>query len=264
MVKGIIFNIKKFAVHDGPGIRSTIFFKGCPLECWWCHNPEGINPEPEIVDKIPYEPSIPSTKEIIGREVTVNEVMAEIKKDWIFYEQSNEGGITFSGGEPLMQADFLNHLLNACREEELMTTLDTSGYASWETIDKIKDKISLFLYDIKIIDDSKHQKYTGASNKIILSNLQKLDAEGANIIVRFPIVPGINDDEKNVNQTIKLLNNLKTTDEIHLLPFHNIAKGKYKKLKRKNRLENLQLPNDKVNEVASSFKEKGLVVNIGG
>lgn len=265
-VTGMIFDIKKFAVHDGPGIRTTVFLKGCPLNCWWCHNPESINPEPERVDKKYFvESAHHDTTEIIGREVTVEEVMTEIKKDWIFYEQSGEGGVTFSGGEPLMQPAFLNSMLNACRNDELLTTLDTSGYASWKTIDGIKDKINLFLYDIKMINDELHRKYTGVSNKGILTNLKKLDAEAANIIVRFPIIPGINDDDENIYQIRKILSNLKKTNEIHLLPFHNIAKGKYRRLNSKNRLENLESPSEeKINQLADSFKEIGFVVKVGG
>ena len=176
-VKGVIFNIKKYALHDGPGIRTTVFFKGCALSCWWCHNPEGISQSIELSCGIP------------GREVSVTELVNELKKDWIFYEESN-GGITISGGEPLMQPEFLLHLMEKIHSVmDVSVTLDTSGFAPWKTIEKIKDKIDLFLYDIKLLDDELHQKYTGVSNKLILKNFEKLDKEGRNLIIRFPIIP---------------------------------------------------------------------------
>jgi pyruvate formate lyase activating enzyme len=264
---GIIFDIKKFALHDGPGIRTTVFLKGCPLNCWWCHNPEGINSEPEEMTKSSYDPSStsPESKEIIGKLMTVEEVMTEIKKDWIFYEESGEGGVTFSGGEPLMRPLFLENLLDACKEEELMTTLDTCGFASWEILDRIKDKINLFLYDIKIIDEDKHRKYTGVSNSVILNNLQRLDAEGKKLIIRFPVIPGITDTNENVNQILDFIKSLKKTNEIHLLPFHNIAKGKYIKLNRNNPLENTDPPTkEKISKIKSLFEEVGFIVGIGG
>lgn len=264
---GLVFDIKKFALHDGPGIRTTIFLKGCPLNCWWCHNPEGINPEPEEMVKSSIHPFLaaPESREIIGKQMTVKEVMAEIKKDWIFYEESGEGGVTFSGGEPLMQPLFLEKLLDACKKEDLMTTLDTCGFASWETVDKIKNKINLFLFDLKIIDEDNHRKYTGVSNSLILTNLQKLDAEGKNLIIRFPVIPDITDTDENVTQIRDFIKSLKKTNEIHLLPFHNIAKGKYIKLKRKNPLENTDPPTkEKISEIKSLFEDAGFVVGIGG
>ncbi|MFX1514452.1 MAG: 4Fe-4S cluster-binding domain-containing protein, partial [Promethearchaeota archaeon] len=169
--KGIIFDVKKYAIHDGPGIRTTVFFKGCPLRCWWCHNPEGQKEGLETIIKTQIDKNTLSDnqEETIGREVSVVEVITEIEKDQLFYDESG-GGVTFSGGEPLMQPAFLNALLDACKEKELTTTLDTCGYASWNILKKIKDKIDLFLYDIKIIDNKEHQKYTGVSNNQILSN----------------------------------------------------------------------------------------------
>ncbi len=264
---GLVFDIKKFALHDGPGIRTTVFFKGCPLNCWWCHNPEGINPEPEEMTKSLYQQSSasPESKETIGKHMSVEEIMSEIKKDWIFYEESGEGGVSFSGGEPLMQPLFLEKLIDACKGEELMITLDTCGFSPWEVLDRIKDKVDLFLYDIKIIDEEKHRKYTGVSNSIILTNLQKLDAEGKNLIIRFPVIPGITDTKENVNQIRDFIKTLKNTKEIHLLPFHNIAKGKYIKLKRKNPLENTDSPTkEKISEIKSLFEDVGFIVGIGG
>ena len=257
--KGVIFDIKKYALHDGPGIRTTVFLKGCPLNCWWCHNPEGQNPEPE---KIWNHQN--TQKEIIGREVSVDEVIAEIEKDLIFYDESG-GGVTFSGGEPLMQPDFLEHLLIACQERELSTSLDTCGFAPWKTMQKIKDSVDLFLYDLKMIDDEEHQKFTGVSVLPILSNLKKLDAEAKNIIIRFPVITGITETEENINQLVEWISELEFTKEINLLPFHKIGFSKYSKLNRENKLLNLNPPSqERLDQILKIFSSSGFNTSIGG
>jgi len=162
MEKGIIFNIKKFAIHDGPGIRTTIFFKGCPLGCDWCHNPEGIKSEIEIINN-----------KKIGYEIDKTNLMKIILKDKIFYEQSN-GGVTISGGEPFAQIEFLKSILIECKKNKIHTTLDTCGYTTINEIKKIYNYVDIFLYDLKIIDEKKHVIYTGKSNKNILRNLKYL------------------------------------------------------------------------------------------
>jgi pyruvate formate lyase activating enzyme len=252
--KGVIFNIKKYALHDGPGIRTTVFFKGCALNCWWCHNPEGIS---QSVDS--------SCGVGVGREVSVDELIAEISKDWIFYEESN-GGITLSGGEPLLQSEFLLHLAKKVRlVMDTSVVLDTSGYAPWETIELIKDEIDLFLYDIKLLNDELHQKYTGVSNKQILSNFEKLDKEGQKLIIRFPVIPGLTDIPSNIEQMCRWMQTLSLTNEIHLLPYHKIAKGKYQKLNLRYRLENLEAPSKtRMEELSKKFEDIGFLVNIGG
>ncbi len=252
-VKGIIFNIKRYALHDGPGIRTTVFFKGCALRCWWCHNPEGISQ------------SVESSCGVVGREVSVEEIIDEIKKDWIFYEESN-GGITISGGEPLMQPEFLLQLVKKIRlVMDTSITLDTSGYAPWETIELIKDDFDLFLYDIKLLDDELHQKYTGFSNKQILINFKKLDMEGKNLIIRFPIIPGLTDTPINIDQMRVWMQTLSRTNEIHLLPYHKIAKGKYQKLNLEYRLENLEAPTPAhLDGLRKKFEDIGFTVQIGG
>ncbi|UCE15123.1 MAG: glycyl-radical enzyme activating protein [Candidatus Heimdallarchaeota archaeon] len=257
--KGVIFDIKKYALHDGPGIRTTVFLKGCPLNCWWCHNPEGQNPEPERIWN-----NQNTQREIIGREVSVDEVMAEIEKDLIFYDESN-GGVTFSGGEPLMQPVFLDHLLIACQEQDLSTTLDTCGYASWETIERIKEKVDIFLYDLKMIDDTKHKKYTGVSVVPILSNLKKLDLEGKNIIIRLPVISGITDTEENISQLIKWTSHLQIVKEINLLPFHKSGFSKYIKLNRENKLLDLDPPSqERLDQLLDTFRSNGFTATIGG
>jgi len=257
--KGLIFDIKHYALHDGPGIRTTVFLKGCPLKCWWCHNPEGQNLEPERFwkDQTPQ-------KEIIGREVTVDEVIAEVEKDRIFYDESG-GGVTFSGGEPLMQPYFLENLLDACQSLEISTSLDTCGYASWEIFEKIKDKVDLYLYDLKMIDDKKHQKYTGVSILPILSNLKKLDNEGKNIIIRFPVITGITEREENIHQLVEWISKLEFTKEVNLLPFHKIGFSKYIKLNRENKLLNLNPPSqERLDQLLDIFRSNGFTTTIGG
>jgi pyruvate formate lyase activating enzyme len=263
---GLIFDIKKYSLHDGPGIRTTVFLCGCPLKCWWCQNPEGQKLALDDVLKVRQESkaSLTATKELIGREVSVDEVMSEIEKDRVFYEESN-GGVTFSGGEPLMQADFLKGLLDACRNSRIDTALETCGQASWDVIEGVKDKIDLFLYDVKVIDAGEHQKYTGISNDVILSNLKKLDLEGKNIIIRFPIIPGITDTRENIEQVARFVGGLKAVREINLLPYNKLGKGKYEKLNRLNRLIDLEPPSDeRMRQLSERFKLLGLKVKIGG
>jgi pyruvate formate lyase activating enzyme len=264
--RGLIFDIKKYSLHDGPGIRTTIFLCGCPLECWWCQNPEGQKMSMNDVIKVREESkaSLTATKQLIGKGASVDAIMTEIEKDRVFYEESN-GGVTFSGGEPLMQHDFLNGLVDACRKSRIATAIETCGYASSDVVDRVKDKIDLFLYDIKVMDPREHQKYTGVSNTIILSNLKKLDREGKNIIIRFPVIPGITDTRQNIEQVARFVGDLKVVREINLLPYNKLGKSKYEKLNRLNRLIDLEPPSDeKMRQLSERFKVLGLKVKIGG
>ncbi len=233
MTSGMIFDIKRYAINDGPGIRTAIFFKGCPLDCWWCHNPEGQSAQPQLMfrsnrcksskaclqacpqDAITWkegsvtnweacddcgkcaEVCFAGAREMIGREMTIDQLMAEIERDIPFYDQS-EGGVTFTGGEPMHQREFLEETLLACKEQQIHTTVDTSGYSSWENFRVIHPSVDLFLYDLKLMDAGKHKKYTSVSNRLILNNLQKLSSVRAHIIVRIPLIPGINDDDENL------------------------------------------------------------------
>ncbi|HSB67265.1 MAG TPA: glycyl-radical enzyme activating protein, partial [Anaerolineales bacterium] len=254
MTTGIIFDIKRYAINDGPGIRTAVFLKGCPLECWWCHNPEGQSSKPQIM----YRPNRcksmqacleacpvgaitwndgPQTdwnicdhcgkcadvcysgaRELIGREVDVDQLMAEIERDIPFYDQS-VGGVTFTGGEPLLQMKFLDEILVACKKQHIHTTVDTSGYSSWANLQTILPIVDLFLYDIKLMDATKHLKYTHVSNRRILSNLEKLSAEGASIIVRLPLIPGVNDDEENLHQCGSFLASIRNLQGVEVMPY---------------------------------------------
>lgn len=225
--KGVVFDIKRYALHDGPGIRTTVFLKGCPLHCWWCHNPEGILEFPQEVVK--FKGAEKAGTEIIGREMTVDQLMEEIEKEVVFYDQSG-GGVTFSGGEPLMQLDFLKEMLTVCKQKDIHTAVDTSGYVSFDRIESIKPEVDLFLYDLKIMDSDLHQKYTGSDNHLIIKNLKILDKRGIKTIIRFPIIPGITDTKNNVNEMMEFLKHFKNINEIDLLPYHRFAEKKYLRL----------------------------------
>jgi pyruvate formate lyase activating enzyme len=263
---GIVFDIKRFAIHDGPGIRTTVFFKGCPLHCWWCHNPESQSYHPELMIRanrcigcgvceevclhkaIHYDGTrfvtdreicqvsgacaancYAGAREISGQEMSVAQVMGMIERDIPFYDQSG-GGVTFSGGEPLSQAAFLAELLRACQSRDIHTTLDTSGYAPWETLDRVREHIDLFLYDLKIMDDEAHQKYTGGSNQVIMSNLRALSERGHHLVVRVPVIPGINNSQENLEASGAFLASLPNLEAIHLSGYHDIGIAKYESL----------------------------------
>lgn len=302
MVKGLIFDIKRYAIHDGPGIRTTIFFKGCPLRCKWCHNPEGQEPAPEImvrparcdeecqecVSQCPQgaiskdgefisvdqskcdfcakcrEVCVYEAIDIIGREVEVRDIVDEIEKDRIFFDESG-GGISLSGGEPLMQPDFLEALLKEFRKREMRTTVDTCGYAAFDALDRIAENVDLFLYDIKIVDDAKHKEYTGMSNQIIFENLKRLSKKGAKIAVRIPVIPGVNDNEENIQRIAEYLLLLKNIKYINLLPFHRGGIEKYKRLGKKIPATTLQPPSsEKIRRIKKVLEDSGFLVKTGG
>jgi len=229
-MQGIIFDIKRYAIHDGPGIRTTVFFKGCPMRCPWCHNPESQKKEPEKIGE----------NEIIGEVKTVQDVMQEIEKDIPFYDESR-GGVTFSGGEPLFQPDFLKALLSECKKKEIHTTLDTTGCIEPEIFDSIIDDVDLFFYDIKFMDEKKHFQYTGTSNRSVIENLKSLIKKGKKVIIRFPVIPGITDKEENIKAIGKFIFTFNSIEEIDLLPYHNTAEGKYRRLRRKNKMKELKV-----------------------
>lgn len=264
---GIIFDIKKFAVHDGPGIRTTVFFKGCPLRCLWCHNPESQIIEPQTFNeglKYKYFNLSDEKKHLIGIEVSVSQVIKEIERDRIFYDESN-GGVTFSGGEPLMQYEFLLELLKECKSKGFHTCVDTSGYAQVEVFEKINNFVDLYLYDIKIIDDVEHIKYTGVSNKIILDNLKYLSKEKNNLKIRIPIIPDITDTEKNIQGIIQYLDELGNVYLIDLLPYNKLVEEKCRRFNLNYKLEikNNGLKN-KIELIKTKFEQHDYKVSIGG
>jgi pyruvate formate lyase activating enzyme len=296
---GLLFDIMRFALHDGPGIRTTVFFKGCPLSCWWCHNPEGQSAKPNLMyfenrclgcgDCIPACPhgavvrrngvihttsacqvcgtcaeACPTgARKVAGRWTTVSEVMCEIERDLIFWEESG-GGVTFSGGEPLAQPRFLGSLLDACCEKRINTVVETCGLAEKDVLLKLSEKVDLFLYDLKILDPLKHKKYTGVPNDSILANLEALAQRSKPVVVRFPIIPEINDDGENIRQMVALLSRLDLR-RIHLLPYHQTGAEKYKRLGLGFRLQEVKAPpSSLVTRIAGEFERAGFKVKVGG
>lgn len=259
MPTGIVFDIKRFALHDGPGIRTTVFLKGCPLDCWWCHNPEGRALDPEFMDR----GATQQTPAVVGSKMTLAEVMAEIEKDTLFYDESG-GGVTFSGGEPLSQADFLIALLTRCRRLGLHTALDTSGHAPPEILSRVAPLVDLFLYDLKLMDDRDHRTYTGVSNAGILENLRVLVDTGRSVSIRFPLIPGINDGPDNLARMAAFLSDLNLKD-IALLPYHRIHRQKYHRLGRPERMADMAAPTAEAIDLLSAyFATRGFSVRVGG
>lgn len=247
MSKATIFDIQRNSFVDGPGIRTTVFFKGCNLRCAWCHNPESQHFQPEILfykDKctgcgscrgLTVENtgfSCPNrAKEICGKDYTAQELLQEILKDKLFYETSG-GGVTFSGGECMLQIDFLAQLLQKCKENRIHTAVDTAGNIPWEHFEKILPHTDLFLYDVKTMDSQRHKACTGADNSLILSNLSKLLSAGIPLWVRVPVIPGVNDTEAEMEQLQSFFRACGYPEKTELLPYHGLGEHKYPALDR--------------------------------
>ncbi len=300
MQQGTVFNIQRFSLHDGPGIRTTVFLLGCPLACAWCHNPEGMSFQPEVVivgnrcircgecvEACPRD--LPSgdgrgfsgdradctvcgtcvdvcpteARQLVGRSMTVDEVLTEVLKDRVFYDESG-GGVTFSGGEPLSQAEFLLAALEACRAEGIHTAVDTCGYAPWETLRAVAALTDLFLYDLKATDDRVHRKYTGVSNASILENLKALGGEHGAIWLRVPVVPGVNDCTENFAVTGKLASSIPAVRRVSLLPYHAMGNGKRERVGRPAELSDLRSPSEmRMQELAAVVEDAGVLATIG-
>ena len=262
---GTIFNIKRFAVHDGPGIRTTVFMKGCPLRCFWCHNQEGWSTDMQSYSrKTVLDGSEYCEQEMIGREVSLIELMHQVERERIFMEESG-GGVTFSGGEPLMQPEFLEAALKYCRETGFHVAVDTSGYAELDILERIAPLTDLFLYDLKIMDDDLHQKLTGVSNRRILENLEWLVTHGHQVQIRIPLIRGLTAVESNLQQVIRFLKGLKNqVSGIDLLPYHRLGKSKYLRMNLPERDGLiLQTPDPgELKEIESSFLREGFQVSL--
>ncbi|MGI6315409.1 MAG: glycyl-radical enzyme activating protein [Christensenellales bacterium] len=258
MPKATIFDIERNSFVDGPGIRTTVFFKGCNLECAWCHNPEGMDGKPQMMfyrDKCRgcgkcreicptpgdcrlcgkcaiYCPA--DARKICGREYTVNEVFGEVVKDRAYYDNSG-GGVTFSGGESMLQIDFLEEILKKCKENGIHTAADTAGHVPYGYFERILPYTDLFLYDIKCIDGEKHRQYTGADNQRILDNLEKLFRAGAKIWIRIPVIAEVNDSPEEMEGIKALLSAYGRPEKIELLPYHAMGENKYAAIGREAR-----------------------------
>ena len=214
---GILFSIEEFAVNDGPGIRTTVFLKGCPLRCMWCHNPEGQNPHPQPLTK-------QGKTQVCGYSIDAEELAPKLLRDEDLFRDSG-GGVTFTGGEPLMQADFLCDVLD--RIEGVHRAVETSGYASQETFARVLERTDMMLFDVKLTDPLMHKRYTGADNKQILRNLDILKHSGKDFVVRVPLIPGVNDTLPNMEATSQLLAGSEGLKRVELLRYHKTAGAKY-------------------------------------
>jgi len=273
---GVIFDIKRYTLHDGPGIRVTIHFKGCPLSCLWCHNPESRSSMPQVLFRkercIACDACIgacadacPSgAKELCGREISVKDVMAQILKESIFFDQSG-GGATLSGGEPLYQPDFAIALLKECGRHGIHTAVDTCGFVSRSVLMEALPFTDLFLYDIKHMNSKKHLEYTGVGNEVILSNLIELSKAGALIHARMPFIPEVNTDEENLRSAGAFLCGIKGVAKVNLLPYHSAAEDKHRRWNIEYKLKNLRAPSeDMMKQGAKILESYGLKVEIGG
>jgi pyruvate formate lyase activating enzyme len=302
MAESLIFDIKRYAINDGPGIRVVIFFKGCNLHCAWCHNPESISAKAEKL----YSPSkcikcgscveaceqnaislsadgivtdhqrcimcgkccevCPALAlEMSGKVMSVDEIITIIEKERVFFEQSG-GGVTFSGGEPLLHSDLLIKLLEECGKRGIHRVVDTAGNVREEILLEVAKQTDLFLFDLKMMDSTLHKQWTGSDNTLILQNLKKLAETGAGIIIRIPLIGGVNDSDENIEQTAKFISELAgERKEVQLLPYHIIAQNKYLKLGRKDNSEKLWEPDKKtLTNAIEKFRQFGIKPEIGG
>ena len=254
--KGRIFNIQRFSIHDGPGIRTIVFFKGCYLRCAWCCNPES--------QEYSLQTLIENGKEkTVGQDVTVEELLPEIMADEPYYRRSG-GGVTLSGGEMLGQHKFAAALLNACQENGLHTAVESTAYAPFEKIAEVLPYIDLFMMDVKHMDSAKHKEYTGVSNELILENGKRIAESGTPLIIRTPVVPTVNDTAEDIRAIARYAASI-GAQEFHLLPYHRLGSDKYIGLGRQYSLKELQPPTaEKMQYLLSVAEECGIKCQIGG
>ena len=305
MLTGLVSNIQKYSLQDGPGIRTTVFFKGCPLRCAWCHNPENISRQPQLLlyparcvqcgacadvcpqwvdsglarlgpSSGPFSPGqncvrcgacaevCPTgARVMVGRSMSLEALLDEILADRIFYDDSG-GGVTFSGGEPLSQFEFLKAALQACKSRGVQTAVDTCGSAPQEHLLAIAHLVDLFLYDVKLIDEARHREYCNASNRVILANLRALTRVHSSIWIRIPIIPGINDGTGEIEAMARLVQELPGIRQVSLLPYHKIGLPKFERLGQAYALADVAPPSRQAMEtLAAQFNRPGLDVQIG-
>ncbi len=300
MVTGGVFNIQRYSLHDGPGIRTTVFLKGCPLRCWWCHNPESQDSRTDIVhvsgrcvacggcrEVCPlHDPVFDRTadpeanrcircgqcvdacpteaRQYIGKESSDEQLLAELIKDEVFWDESG-GGVTVSGGEPLAQPQFLLEILRALKRRGIHTAVDTSGFAPCEALLATVPFTDLYLYDIKLLDARRHELYTGVPNQLILDNLAALAQVHNNLWIRVPVIPGINDSPEELAAIARLARSLPAVRQVNLLPYHNTACHKFGRLGQTYGLPDVKTPGEPdMQAAARPFKELGLLTFSGG
>jgi pyruvate formate lyase activating enzyme len=262
-MQGLVFDIKRFAVHDGPGIRTTVHFKGCPLQCQWCHNPEGIDPKPfSYMRRVRMADRTFLREETIGTLYSVEQLLNELLKDRMFWDESG-GGVTFSGGEPLMQFPFVLELAQQLKTQAVHVAIDTCGLVPTEKLQAIAPFVDLFLFDLKAIDSEDHKAFTGSDNQLILKNLNELIENKHKVNIRIPVVPGKNFDDKHFSEFLQFLNG-KKVEQISLLPFHVIASGKYERFSMHNSMKDISsLPKEALHEWKNQLELAGFAVAIG-
>lgn len=256
-VKGRIFDIQKYSVHDGPGIRTIVFLKGCALRCRWCCNPESQSFETEIMKS-------ENGSKVIGRDVTAGEVFSEVKKDINYFRRSG-GGITLSGGEMLLQPDFSLALLRMSKMHGINTAVESTGYAPFETIEKLLPYIDVYLLDIKHTNSEKHKEFTGKDNSLILENAVKIAQQAKKCIVRVPTIPTFNDTASEIGEIASFARERMRVEEMNLLPYHRFGKDKYDNLGREYLMGEIPTPDDEKMELLKKTAESfGMKVKIGG
>lgn len=257
-VRGRIFNIQRFSIHDGPGVRTIIFLKGCPLRCKWCCNPESQSYKQETI-------TVGGVCREVARDVTVGEVMDEIEKDRAYYRRSGYGGITLSGGECLWQPDFSEALLREAKARGISTAIETTGYADMNIIRRLLPHVDTVLMDIKHIDPQKHQAFTTRDNLLILENARHIARESKRLIIRTPVIPTFNDTEEEIADIAAFAFSLEGVDEMHLLPYHRIGSDKYAGLGRAYEMSHISPPTkERMNALCEVVKKYGLKCQIGG
>lgn len=256
-VTGRIFDIQRFSTHDGPGIRTIVFLKGCMLRCRWCCNPESQSYEIQnMLQNGKYK--------TIGRDVTVGEVLEEVLKDRPYYRRSG-GGITLSGGESLLQPDFALSLLEACHENGVNTAIETTGFADASVIERYIEHLDLFLMDIKHMNSAKHQEFTTKPNEKILQNARLIAEKAKKLIIRVPVIPGFNDTEKEIGEIAAFTASLPNVNEIHLLPYHRMGRDKYEGLGRPYAMGDVPPPtSEKMEQLLRVAENYGLITHLGG
>lgn len=256
-ITGRIFDIQKFSIHDGPGIRTIVFLKGCPLRCRWCCNPESqeFHIQTMTVDGKP---------KVMGRDVTVEEVLEEVLQDLPYYRRSG-GGLTLSGGECLMQPEFSAALLRGAKESGINTAVESTGFAPFKTIQKLLPWLDYYLMDIKHMDSAKHKAFTSQPNELILENAKKIAAHANELIIRVPVIPTFNDTVEEIQQIARFAAELPGVRRLHLLPYHRLGLDKYQGLGREYTLNGLEPPaQEKMETLLEAAEASGLACQIGG